>query len=1277
MVRAHSLENWLFQQRDAFWRFIGQSNGVPGPHHVSRMLQTHPEIAYRGHSERLEGYISDYHCKPSRVVLLHFASDGQHAEIPFPAPREDGVFVINGQEYVAPLQRLVWNSQTDPPLVEYRRIDQALADAWTRQEMRYFGNRTRAEEFNRRDTPGAFRLLCGYVRNVLLPESSPADLLQPLEGNRWNALARQCQIRTLRVRRHKNDGSSVSVGSCKYRSVSSTTMYGESVRVGTFVGDDRELHCEEKPTVGLLPRCVPFLQHNDPRRVLMACSMMTQAQPVADPEEPVALTDFERALRHQFPKMIENMGVNLRVGFVFWKGLNYEDAIVVSESGAKELRILERREVSVPVPAFAQVDETTDRDFERGIRRVGSAVREGDDLLRLCYRPLRLGVSIPKLPESLQSRIGPFPADLHWGDHTLCSPVRGRIAGVSEVPLWSTDAPCASRYRSRFDFSIETERPLQVGDKLCNRHGNKGVVSAIIPDEEMPQVDGQHLEVLFNPIGLLNRGNYGQLLEAIVGAAHVDESDFPTGLVDPPGERIERILQACAGQQALIFNDVEIPGPAGTRTVRAVTGINYVLRLPHHAEEKFSVYGTGKYSSITGQPPVGIAQKYGEMEMWALQAHGAHSILAELCHDRSRQEKPPKNGEPTPQQPLRDWLAALGLRIELAGEEVSLRRMDLHAEPTGWSNLLDTSLSCDADPMSEADGKGEVPPLRTVLWRLSSEVFFDEHGLVYLDLGKLVDIVLTKRRSGRGDDVAEEEVFAFSGRYLPLLSARYRRSPTGRGEHPLTTAYAKLARAVWRLRRGQEPGKDEGVEEALKTVLWKLLGGLDGKHGIIRRVGLCRRLEYSARMVIVPDPELTIGEVSLPWDAVRVLFRDRLMGSSACAGAIDTAQSDLEASAQSPLAEEANRVLRSEWVLANRNPSLHKYSILAFRPVVHFDSMALKIPPLVTSSFNADFDGDQMSVVPVFTEAARHEAEKLSVKSHLFSAADGELTIPLTKDLRLGLSTVAQDSELCDRLNHALAAAGCPDVTDSADDFDQVLRHGHVTADRATEYLELLTEHALEALDRVEQQSALGRPEALARFWSLLTESGAAKDRLGDGGDTELVRGVPLSRLTELASERIGIMIAAKVAVGDFGGYLRRLCYRFQPHAGSGLVFDDPLRHALVSAQSITARATQCALSPKSGNEQLRYHPYHSALEACLTCEGRFQDLPEFSDLCSWLGFGPEQLAAHLSAIRKAIGHGFGATDLLHLLDDPGSALTGHLPLAGQTDDPRIALFLA
>jgi len=508
MESPEEVNRWIFQQRDAFRRFFATTPHADKPH-ISQLIN-HPGISYEGADKVQSAYVGNRHYRKSSSIQLQFKVNGKLEFVKIAAPDDKGFFMINGAHYTAPIQRLVWS--TDPLRIEYRRIDQVLLDGWGRRcdEEDNRSGKVKSGVKETRDTASknlvsrralaekklnpdvVFARLCLYLNSILTPTLNPRrhpdGLLHIFDyHNKWGALARQTQVNTFSV--PLRDGEEWKCGITPYRRIQLSSMLGKDAREpdagldvfhtpegdkigltrhltrGTFVGDDRKLQPGIDSALGLLSSCVPFAQHNDGRRILMACGMMSRAVPVVDAVPPDCQTNFEMLVR-EMPGLTEDLGASLSVGFLFWEGLNYEDAIVVSRSAAEKLKTTTHRVVSIPVPCFCSVEKYVKK----------GKISKDDKLVDLIYSPLHLSLRMPVgLPVDLRRKVGYFPEELEWNDPGLRSPCSGFIEGVEVVELWNEDCPGATRFSKRLDFKIRVDRPLEIGDKLCNLHGNKGL----------------------------------------------------------------------------------------------------------------------------------------------------------------------------------------------------------------------------------------------------------------------------------------------------------------------------------------------------------------------------------------------------------------------------------------------------------------------------------------------------------------------------------------------------------------------------------------------------------------------------------------------------------------------------------------------------------------------------------------------------------------------------------------------------------------------------------
>jgi DNA-directed RNA polymerase subunit beta len=388
------------------------------------------------------------------------------------------------------------------------------------------------------------------------------------------------------------------------------------------------------------------------------------------------------------------LGRNVLVAFMTWQGYNYEDAIVLSERlvrddvftslhveeftcDLREGRAGEEERFTADVPGVPP--RALEHLDEGGLVRVGARVLPGD---------LLVGKTVPRTRTELTPEVRLLRGIL--GDDDRVSDSLEVPAGVEGVVI-EVQREAPPRYdlgpgvRERVRVRLAGKRPIAVGDKMAGRHGNKGVVSKILPVEDMPYLpDGTPIDVLLNPLGVPSRMNVGQILETHLGwaAARLGFKAI-TPVFDGAGERQ---IRACLVEAGLPANGKTylFDGRTGERFDQPVTvGTLYVLKLHHLVDDKVHARATGPYSLITQQPLGGKAreggQRLGEMEVWALEAYGAAATLREMLTLKSddvegrarayealaRGDEPPPPGTPASVEVLRQELRGLGISLEL------------------------------------------------------------------------------------------------------------------------------------------------------------------------------------------------------------------------------------------------------------------------------------------------------------------------------------------------------------------------------------------------------------------------------------------------------------------------------------------------------------------------------------------------------------------------------------------------------------------------------------
>ncbi len=376
------------------------------------------------------------------------------------------------------------------------------------------------------------------------------------------------------------------------------------------------------------------------------------------------------------------LGKNMLVAFMPWEGYNFEDAIVISERLVKEdmLSSIHIHEYEIDARSTKLGDEEITRDIpnrseeslkdldERGVVRIGAEVGSGD---------LLVGKVTPKgeteltAEEKLIRAI--FKEKAREVRDTSLKVPHGEGGKVIDVKTFNRDAgdDLPPGVNELVRVYVAKKRKIAEGDKLAGRHGNKGVISKIVPAEDMPFLeDGTHVDVVLNPLGVPSRMNIGQILETHLGwaAAHGvfgengDRHDGPTPVATAvfdgaTPEDVDNALITWTKQNpdSPIKMNVDESRPPGRRCSgkvrlfdgrtgepfdqKVTVGYMYILKLLHLVDDKIHARSTGPYSLVTQQPLGGKAQfggqRFGEMEVWALEAYGAAYTLQEMLTIKS------------------------------------------------------------------------------------------------------------------------------------------------------------------------------------------------------------------------------------------------------------------------------------------------------------------------------------------------------------------------------------------------------------------------------------------------------------------------------------------------------------------------------------------------------------------------------------------------------------------------------------------------------------------
>jgi DNA-directed RNA polymerase subunit beta len=472
------------------------------------------------------------------------------------------------------------------------------------------------------------------------------------------------------------------------------------------------------------------------------------------------------------------LGKNILIGFMTWEGYNYEDAILISEKLVKEdvftsIHIEEYEaesrdtklgpeEITRDIP---NVSEESLKDLDdRGIIRIGAEVRAGDILV---------GKVTPKGETELTAEerllraiFGEKAREVR--DTSLRVP-HGESGIIVDVKVFTREngdelPPGVNQLVRCY---IAQKRKISVGDKMAGRHGNKGVISRILPEEDMPFLpDGTPLEIVLNPLGVPSRMNIGQVLEVHLGyAARALGWKIATPVFDGATEQdiVDTLKMANLAEDG---KTVLYDGRTGKPFENRVSvGYMYMLKLAHLVDDKIHARSTGPYSLVTQQPLGGKAQfggqRFGEMEVWALEAYGAAYTLQEILTVKSddvvgrvktyesivKGENVPEPGIPESFKVLIKELQSLALDVKVYSEE----REEITIKESADDDLEELNVNIE--------GREDETPL-TDYEDLGDDLIEDDIGIDDFDIGDITNTTENLDDALTDDLFSEDEEFS-------------------------------------------------------------------------------------------------------------------------------------------------------------------------------------------------------------------------------------------------------------------------------------------------------------------------------------------------------------------------------------------------------------------------------------------------------------------------------------------------------------------------------------
>jgi DNA-directed RNA polymerase subunit beta' len=800
------------------------------------------------------------------------------------------------------------------------------------------------------------------------------------------------------------------------------------------------------------------------------------------------------------------MGSNLRVAYMPYKGLNFEDGVVISESAAKKMTSEHMHRHALRSDANTTLNKKKFLAETAGQITSAQADKLDDDSV---VKPGQIVESGDVLIGTLKKEtLTPEQKQLALFSRKAAKPVK------PHPTVWDKDYPgVVSRvvkHGKNTTVYVKTATPAEVGDKMVGRHGNKGIITAILPDGEMPKTkDGKGMEVLLNPAGVPGRINLGQIMET--AAAKVAEKTGKTYAVnnfDPNNTNYSVNLQKELKKHGVSDTEEMVDAQTGKSYGKVLTGPQYIYKLHHTVDKKRSARSRGAYTlnrtpqrgGTTGGQSMDVSGQY------ALLAHGAREAVRESQTLRSDMNddmwtRIQEGGSvPAPKVPFaykkfEAMLKGAGIDVkkdgnhlqlepmtdkkvlELSNGEIKdpgrvLRAKDAQPENGGlfdpivtgtagihkmgdkWSHIRLSERMPNPTfekPVRVMMGLNErefaevMAGKRAVSGQTSARAVVNAMGKIDVDKDlKALEKSLPTLRGAKLNSANMKAKYlrglkkagmsakdAYTMKYVPVLPPTMRPiavQPTGDlNEADLNGLYSRAIGAPnYQLRtfdKALPPEEKHELVEALydglkstqitgmthknryrSGIVEQISGARKGspKEGFFQKQVMGRRQDLSMRSTIVPDPSLNLDEVALPRKAAAEIYKPFVVSRMRRMG-FTPLEAQKAIKENSPTAMQALKAEAAERpVLLKRDPVLHKYGVQAFKPRL-VEGKTIKIHPLVTSGYNADFDGDQMSAfVPVSPKAVR-EAHDMFPSNNLFSSSHGEIMYKPGHEATLGL----------------------------------------------------------------------------------------------------------------------------------------------------------------------------------------------------------------------------------------------------------------------------------
>lgn len=753
---------------------------------------------------------------------------------------------------------------------------------------------------------------------------------------------------------------------------------------------------------------IPFILHSDGARILMGSKNLKQALTLNKAEKPYIKTGKEK----------ENIGVNALIAYGLFEGYNFEDGIVVSESFAKRMETIvretEKFRVKVTPAKFAEneLNQWTYK-LKDNITVIYWKVKEGDQV--------KYGDTLFEVKGEYYNKIRKFN---YTGKYTAKI---NKLPKTPERPFKCFNINDEPSTEIEISIEFEVTKPLEIGDKIMGRHGNKGTIAKILNDNEMPTtyVNGTErtLEMILSPLGIVSRMNLGQLYEvhSSIAQQFSDFQDYVNGVSpfengykkkDKILESLQKIGSDNYGRFLVKYKD---------KNWYLTVGFQYFVRLDHCVRDKIHFTHKASEGIVNKQPLKGKSnnggQKIGEMEFWCLFSYNNLNIINTFVKDKNidKNELDKKDSPVDFFYKLMNYFGYIITHDEYMKSKFENEIPNIIDFETDMIMFLSQKLSTKTEYIQNPlflysilynnnffNGEESEKQLKKIVED------FDEIKLSW----KKIEPFIQKRKKYSVKE-CKNEYPDFYDKFKHYLESNFKNyvNKINNDEESIKKIYDSINELISFISNSKNTGIYKRLLKSIKNLLLS-------KDGYIRSHMVARRIHNSGRTVITPQPKdnlkyylgqnipLDIDSVILPIEFGLEMIKNHSSDQLNLKDIFKALQGDYNKRIE--VAKALNKLyyngnLKEKYVILNRQPSLHRHSMQSFKPLF-WQHYTIGLPINICEGLGADFDGDTMAVYYSYNqnEVIKEELEKMLPTNNPFKLGNGSINYSIDQDMVFG-----------------------------------------------------------------------------------------------------------------------------------------------------------------------------------------------------------------------------------------------------------------------------------